>query len=126
MQHQQRPGLPAIGLALCASLAVAPALAEDVSATFTAPLLYTSEAADYDLLPTAEDFRLDSHTSFHMHHMRRGDPRIKATDSSERIYLGDNLRFLESAAASRSANDKQSGELYLEFGQRGAELVFRF
>ncbi len=119
-----------IGLALCASLAVTPALAEDSGAAFAAPLLYSHEAADYDPLPTAEDFRLDTNTTFteapFHQHMRRGDPRIKATGGSERIYLGESSRYRHGAGAGRKSNEKKSGELYWEFNQRGAELVFRF
>ncbi len=129
MLYRRQSGLLASGLALCASLALSPALAENAGATFAAPLLASDEAANYDLLPTAEDFRLDTHTAvehspFHLHHMQRSDPRLKAADNSERIYLGENLPFR--ANVNRSADVQKSGELYLELNQRGAELVFRF
>ena len=128
MRHQLRPGSIAAGLALCAGLLATPVHAQDADAehrwslTSVWSLLSSYSAINDDLRPTEDDFRLDTQAPFHQHHISRGDPRNKAMDDGQRIYLGENLL----SGSNASATDKQSGELYLEFGQRGAELVFRF
>lgn len=111
---------------LCASLATLPALAEEADGSPRATLFgtfhwnYSGESDRWQ--PTAEDFRLDAHEEFHLQPGLRSDPRIQSTDRGERIYLGDKL--LPGKGARESG--KQSGDLYLDFNQRGAELVFRF
>ena len=129
MERQLKPASIATGLALCMSLLGTPVQAQDTDQPPGASLLnylgLSLGALDQDLLPTADDFRLDTHAPTHQFHQQQespSDPRIKAVNGGERIYLGENLLPGNNAGAT----DKQSGKLYLEFGQRGAELVFRF
>jgi hypothetical protein len=111
---------------LCASLVTAPALAQDADDAPRATLFGTfhwNDSVEPDRWqPTADDFRLDTHQEFHLQPGLRSDPRIQSSERGERIYLGDKLLPGKSARES----GKQSGDLYLDFNQRGAEFVFRF
>ena len=128
MRQQLQTGSITTGLVLCASLLATPVQAQDAddehrwSLSSVWSLLGSFGATNDDLRPTADDFRLDPHAPVHQQHISPGDPRNKAVNDGQRIYLGENLLSGDNA----NTADKQSGELYLEFSQRGAELVFRF
>ncbi len=110
------------GIALSAALVATPALGQEPDAAGESGVITSYDAADYDLLPLGDSYRLDTSDRFYPHHSLSGDPRIKDIETDRRIYFGTAGRDSEPAAAA----DAKHGGLYLELNQRGAEFLFRF